>query len=106
MMNKQVLNEKLAEWAFPDADTVQVDEEHIFVVFRDTFRKQFGNEVMYLFTQSLDACFKWLVPKLEPRLEKIKALESWLRDYLFDNPTPEPALALCLAIEKLIDKED
>lgn len=68
------------------------------------------------FTQSLDACFKWLVPKL-----RAEGYFTVLRDLLDNsrcNIVPEDttkkswfgqadklALALCLAIEKLIDSK-
>jgi len=50
------------------------------------------------FTQSLDACFKWLVPKLS-QAQYYEVLRS-----IFVK-TETTALNLCLAIEKLIDGE-
>ena len=83
-----------------------------------------------IFTQSLDACFKWLVPKLRiggeyPYLKEIildiamcdvEMYYCYLRyDSLHDDGFVEreevqasaenPALALCKAIDKLIDSE-
>lgn len=110
----EALNKKLGEWRFPDAKEITVDEEHIFVVFESR------NEVIQLLTQSLDACFKWLVPKFwvcsmtieegifavvkvgHPNMGSASQLEE-IRD---GNPLKAFALALCLAIEKLIDKEE
>ena len=84
-MDKQELNKKLAEWS--------------------------GEEGNY--TQSLDACFKWLVPKLSmTRLAYKYYLCSmtyeatvWAKDGIWREGWSEDnaALALCLAIEKLID---
>lgn len=65
------------------------------------------------FTDSLDSCFKWLVP---PIIQLILQTNIWnmrsAHQYLFalwyqeicDRPD-EPTIALCLAIEKLIDAE-
>ena len=58
------------------------------------------------FPQSLDACFKWLVPKLSATMFTSSyqlLLIRWVLDFTYDDK--EPALALCLAIEKLIDGE-
>ena len=67
------------------------------------------------FTQSLDACFKWLVPKViesgfnthihvESRTGRTKVVIS--NAFLtYMKASKEPALALCLAIEKLIDSQ-
>ena len=71
-------------------------------------------EALPNFTKSLDACFKWLVPKIL-RLEYsviitqdlgraigyIRPLQVGRQFDAVDNKNP--ALALCLAIEKLID---
>ncbi len=65
------------------------------------------------FVESLDACFKWLVPMV---IDKIMAKEGdssvayailfkrWL--YELALIIPDATLALCLAIGKLIGKED
>ena len=68
------------------------------------------------FTESLDACFKWLVPKLEHwslwwGISRASGLahgsnnaEVWIRHaygYAYDDNTT--ALAFCLALEKLVD---
>ena len=77
------------------------------------------------FTQSLDACFKWLVPKLRPEVIKIVPVTGvekygdygckwsclitpavWGNDIsIIADKNSNPALALCLAIEKLIDSD-
>jgi len=104
------LNKKLAEWAgFTD---IRQGAERLVGITPDG--KLLSGIV---FTQSLDACFKWLVPKL------------WVCQYVLDEgifhvwvvsrPSKEgkapprcsaldefnPALALCLAISELIDGE-
>lgn len=56
------------------------------------------------FTESLDACFKWLVPKyISILMESVS--EQTAYEMLFYKWLQEgfDALALCLAIEKLID---
>ena len=125
-MNEQELNQKLAEWA---GWTIEGDDVVIIHTEYPPNQTCQGYEAEYLcnvhqlnFTQSLDACFKWLVPKLFREFEvddmEIK-LDSrrdgdgyaWLlfgytrnlqshSDYV-----TSPALALCLAIEKLIDNK-
>ena len=69
------------------------------------------------FSESLDDCYKWLVPKLQYMgyvTNLICYEESGARADIdsvllfeegFDASNNSPALALCLAIEKLIDKE-
>ena len=113
-MNEQELNKKLAEWAgFKSTDVPDVlnyqqgHKEWCYPNLRCKLD-------LPTFTQSLDACFKWLVPKLKhyelsnwawkkhtgwAGIEKIERIEY--RFAIADTP----ALALCLAIEKLIDKE-
>ena len=116
-MKNQELNEKLAKWAgnfdfTPDGRYEAPD-----------------GEWNINFTESLDACFKWLVPKLRindkyPYLNEIiidpvvcddEMYYVYLRyDSLHDDGCVEReeaqtsskvlALALCLAIEKLIDE--
>ena len=69
------------------------------------------------FTDSLDACFKWLVPKIEKRFELTvtfhrchgsiwSCLLTTYRGDIAVEPAQHtnPALALCKAIEKLIDE--
>lgn len=99
MSNNEKLNKKLAEWAG-------------FVLYGD----------YTYFTSSLDACFRWLVPKLEyyfsfkfwQTLYKGEARrwvcqahnKGWVADFgKVETYAETPALALCKAIEQLIDKE-
>jgi len=104
------LREKLAKWAG----------------FKYGFRYGWDSpdgswcRVLPYFDESLDACFKWLVPKLTGFLYQYTITINNIRDgwacQLYghtDNPyipkrideTGEtPALALCKAIEKLIDE--
>lgn len=67
------------------------------------------------FTDSLDACFKWLVPKL-PKGYRVALFSGEINyaAYFYRNKdiyskagagAETPELALCLAIEKLIDNE-
>ena len=71
-------------------------------------------ETLPIFTDSLDACFKWLVPKLG-----MYELNSYNQDSFhfawvslledggwFTADSKDPALALCRAIEKLIGDEN
>lgn len=94
------LNKKLAEWAGlhprerSDGHTIErIDQPN--------------------FTNSLDACFKWLVPKLQGMGATV-CLDILLtctlativyKAEMYEASEKVPALALCLAIEKLIDKE-
>lgn len=72
------------------------------------------------FTESLDACFKWLVPKVLEKLIPVSILaypvsgkypnigfHCELNGEAKQYPTEagNPALALCKAIEQLIDKQ-
>jgi len=55
-------------------------------------------------TQSLDACFRWLYPELKKKLSFLELeafMKLWVNSFVWRNE--EPALALCLAVEKLID---
>jgi len=64
------------------------------------------------FTKSLDACFKWLVPKLleaSTDVDLANTDKGWAFIVIdsegeIGGEAETPALALCLAIEKLIDK--
>ena len=102
-MDEQALNRKLAEyflWGEPDSVTL--------------IRKALASGGLgkgLNFAQSLDACFKWLVPKLfRNRIELTYTMNGKWRCVL-GNPNvceveeaETPPLALCLAIEKLIDE--
>ncbi len=107
------LNKKLAEWAgwttAFNLDTRQGVNEGVtnYYVNPDGRARDIPN-----FTQSLDACFKWLVSKGISKLmtcgfssmTAYTILFDRMRDLIIWEGNP-PALALCLAIEKLIDGE-
>ena len=105
-MDKDKLNKKLAEWRgltpLPTGDGS--------LVFYDIEKN-----CSIHFPDSLDACFKWLVPEALRRIASIhntriqKAFEILLRFWSderakIDEPDVD-ALSLCLTIEKLIDLE-
>ena len=98
-----MLNKKLLEWAGFKIEQVEVQGLlDVLVYSPDGSPCRFSD---LSFTQSLDACFKWLMPNLEKQLGG-KAFNQWLGDNaLFILASKNPALALCLAIEKLIDGE-
>jgi len=133
-VNEQELNRKLAEWAgftyikhyVPSYGyTEENDPDPLYVELWSNPNAEpvdlhwdFGmSNFEPNFTQSLDACFKWLVPKLkqEGLMITVNMLgsisEKWdcrLHKGYFPNiaicleEAEIPALALCLAIEKLI----
>lgn len=126
-MNNEKLSKKLAEWVgftwydepcsykgcsghcgwrYPDGNTVQ----------------PLGMRGLPNFLSSLDACFKWLVPRLDLYEIIFSAKESvngYVCQLVWHSKDPDrlgmhdhvtecgdtPALALCKAIEQLIDKE-
>ena len=122
------LNRKLAEWAGfsirsvwdtgfqlfktpqkPSPDGAHYDEEE----FEENWYKAISTDY---FTSSLDACFKWLVPKLFHKDIMVRTVHSSgtpsFEGYLhrighgdYWGVAETPALALCLALEKLIDAE-
>ena len=119
------LNKKLAEWAgFTKAD---IRKRYYFKVGGERVPKWYPPDSEYsihlpAFTDSLDACFKWLVPKLKPEAIKLVPVNDGITTYAekwgcviipegwgFHTSviadSPNPALALCKAIEKLIDEE-
>ena len=109
-MSEQELNKKLAEWAGwelkPGSYRVWRHKNIVPLVDEYTYLNHRPN-----FTESLDACFEWLVPKLS----------CYKLDNLGSNKhhacvgaialgqgaayAETPALALCLAILKLIEKD-
>ena len=120
-MDEQTLNKKLAEWV---GFIYRVDAPLEVIIGGNVWRYPEGKCHKHLpnFTESLDACFKWLVPKLY-KMDGFRLLSyqyigfardvrlyrhSWGIHYESNSKTnysadDEPALALCLAIEKLID---
>ena len=103
------LKKKLAEWA----DWEELTDTPFGTIGFDPLEKQ--GAVLYKrsipdFPESLDACFKWLVPKLYTlqitTLEnRGTTAEAQLNNKWGVGGNEAPALALCLAIEKLIDGE-
>ena len=107
-MDEQVLNKKLAEWAEIRyvKHTVQVCGQMV-----ERYEWHYPDGSFHFnspdFPNDLNACFKWLVPKLD----KVKIILNeapsgdvfWNAQANDAKVTSEtPALALCLAIEKLI----
>lgn len=112
---KQTLNEKLARWAgFAEAD---IRKRFYFAIGGERLAKWYrpGSEYsdkLPNFANSLDACFKWLVPKLRAITinNPLDKPNEWQVDIfagggigkLLDRTYGEaetPALALCLAVE-------
>jgi len=119
-MNEQELNKKLAEWA---GFALVNWERQVHGIVQPWVSLRYPDNTYHdrndvpNFTQSLDACFKWLVPQTLELIAKkgycpptIKLLHLWydeLANLTGDSSnTEQAALALCLAIEKLIDKEN
>ena len=122
-MLEQELNKKLAEWAgFEKGEGRKIFRKEGGWVYTETniwwltpmvgkYRGEW--EHLPYFTQSLDACFKWLVKdnwsvsfnaKRVCLLTIPKAKGIYGSDVIVGKAEqPSPALALCLAIEKLID---
>ena len=113
-MNEHELNKKLAEWV-----GFHKIEPNISV---DWWRPDGHHEGSKLpsFTQSLDACFKWLEPELYRRgyaylLYRVKGSkhgaiigkqdEDGITNPYVKEIAETPVLALCLTVEKLIDEE-
>jgi len=113
----QELNKKLTEFAgFTKKDQRFVDYDISWI--ENTWHYPSGipceRDILSDFSPSLDACFKWLVPKAVKLFEypkfssdeeaMFKFFGLWLREFWIAKPEPiSLALALCLAIEKLID---
>jgi len=114
------LNKKLAEWAG------FIEMEDIYKGNRYTVGWEYPDDSelgkLPNFTKSLDACFKWLVPKLYKQYInpiELKVLcplancpDFWVVDISTQHESIESAngksfaLAFCLALEKLIDSEE
>jgi len=124
MTNEQELNKKLAEWTgfkqLPRGRTgwhYELCEKVMNWMPPDKIGQATWYSVHKLpdFTKSLDACFKWLVPRASEDGYEI-AISTEGKDYYgelfsqgqgdhFQAKAEIPSLALCLAIEKLIDGE-
>ena len=103
------LNKKLAEWAGFTYEETADGDWHWFDMYGDPLSPT-GLSGEPLFTDSLDACFKWLVPKLVWNVWLINADNGWEFSIMMPmrqvvGKAETPALALCKAIEKLIDEE-
>ncbi len=116
------LNKKLADWA---GFRIDVDDGEFYYGTRVKYIYPDGewDEFMPDFTNSLDACFKWLVTdggyddskplkfKLGFRMDVIDGIYMCWVNYpnspamKYGHDKESLALALCLAIEKLIDSE-
>lgn len=103
------LNKKLAEWRFPEYIRIEFAKDgSINGVMPE------GNYhwISKPFTQSLDAIFKWLVPKvafgneiriiIPPNTTQRFLVEIGHQDRVEERTL---SLALCLTIEKLIDSK-
>lgn len=109
-MEYEELNRKLAEWVGLQWKLATNGEKHWFDgenICSPTIDGQIP------FTSSLNACFKWLVPKLlgGVMIEFGRWGEGWSveinteTDDRYTAYGETPALALCKAIEQLIEKE-
>ena len=106
------LNKKLAEWA---GFTYQEENGYHYrgwaYTDNDRQTKRYISELD--FPNDLNACFKWLVPKAIEVLNRDfnwdekgclnRIFKDWQRIYWNGKGTLSYALALCKAIEKLID---
>jgi len=125
MTKHKELNQKLAEWVGFTKPTQAALVHETLWVYPD--KAAFLNHVIgkpYLnrlpnFPESLDACFKWLTPKLErenrydyihfghdlscPEINTVQI--TYLDKLLATGENESPALALCKAIEKIISEE-
>jgi len=113
------LNEKLAYWAGWELISPQrIDQfdEDPAIIYSAEYKIEYGDgtslttSALPNFTQSLDACFKWLVPKLWICNMTMEEGFTWSVSHpeYGNNTGPaneESALALCLAISKLIGQE-
>lgn len=115
-MKEQKLNEKLAKWV--GLKDVQTFLDHTGKVNKIQFENPEHKQLYIVvnpFTQSLDVCFKWFKPKFLSiacgSLNEDNEKDAWAKVITHKRETAwvrelnmEPSLALCLAIEKLIDK--
>ncbi len=115
------LNEKLAKWAGFKLHYNDWDEERQFPYFIPSGKPwrthKIDSRPVPNFPEDLNACFKWLVPKLKDKVDWIQfELDAgwicWLdlgEEGQYSNQqdgVETPALALCKAIEQLIDKAE
>ncbi len=112
------LNLKLAKWAgLTQVNIFDVPNTYAEYGFMHFLTHDNKIAMDKLFTESLDSCFKWLIPKLKQthafilrnyvntstyEIETVGAMVGYTTQRaLGDNP----ALTICLAINKLIDSE-
>jgi len=109
MTEEKELNEKLAKWAgFKPPHPNCGNPRHMMEPETEPYA---GCVLIPNFTNSLDAIFKWLVPKTQGcSLYYYKSDNKWRAGVGYNREgggeeyyDEDPALALCRAIEKLID---
>lgn len=98
------LNKKIAEWLGFKWD----DDWSAKHPYKDNRGVVLHNSID--FTTSLDACFEYIVPEVNEVLDRhfclFQSIDGWTCDIGLGDITVEdrnPALALCRAVEKLID---
>jgi len=123
------LNEKLAKWAgFQPRDHSENDDHRVVHEWR-TWPLPSGGPIPEIrdyvpdFTNDLNACFKWLVPHIgmvwietgswgkdgEDEAGTDSTISIWSNkedNWSYHSSDENPALALCRAIEKVIDASD
>lgn len=129
MTTEKELNERLAKWAGfeilgiipahtpPESLWGEIDMSGLWVYPDKTTKREI------VFPQSLDSCFKWLVPKLQLEgkvvdiyahehkgftvaiLDIINSIPTFSPKHVAERTDDNAALALCRAIEQLIDQE-
>ena len=103
MMHKE-LNEKLARWAGFKTATPTSFARGWHKCPDETLCQELPN-----FTESLDACEKWLILKLDSYQisrasgHRVHCAQVWGDMVIYTVADESPALALCKAVEKLID---
>jgi len=113
MTNEQELSKKLAEWAGWQ-DIILAVANYIGYDPQKSQAKVRYKDLIPNFTESLDACDKWLVPLSLEILTKqgycppiMKLFQLWYDELVSltgdSSNVQQAALALCLAISKLID---
>ena len=120
-MNEQELNKKLSEWLFPPPKyrLAEVSPGYVYPDREYVVERQATEQVWYYheslppFTECLDGCFQWLVPASD--VFAVTALEFWPSAkgwvcglsanggwHFVNAQASHPALAFCLALDKLI----
>lgn len=105
MVDEEKLDKKLAEWAGFKRSWSNISRDF---AWSDSPDGHWLVDAPPNFTQSLDACFRWLVPKLGACsiLSYGNGRYGAAIHYPhFEGDAETPALAFSLAIEQLIDEE-